>query len=144
MLRAHQIMISQTVGGEDHWTIIRLQDKHEAADGTFIRGTWRHTDKSYNDQEIKFTGDNPEYLYWEWRGNAKGGDFSIGSKMGRASHKAGEDEYFQILITLLFCKRTAGGTFKIASVLNEGAGKLTYNANPHFEKGDITYTIVAY
>jgi hypothetical protein len=132
VLRTHRIMISQEVDGADHWTIIQLQDKTEARDGTLVTGSWQHTSESYmeNGKEVKFTSDNAEYLYWEWRGNASGGNFAIGSKMKRASHKAGEDEMFQVLISLLFCKRLAG--------------KLTYRVSPHFEKGDITYNIRAY
>ncbi len=138
----HRIMISQ--GEESHYAVIRLIDKSESDDGRLVTGKWKHTSDSYNDQEILFTSDNPEYLYWEWRGGPQGGDLQIGSKMGRASHKAGEDEIFQVLITLYLAKRLAGGYFKVGSVLGEGAGKLTYDVNPHFKKGDITWTVVRY
>ncbi len=140
----HRIMIEQNVDGETHWTTIRLIDKLESKDGKSVTGSWKHTSDSYNDQEIKFTSDNPQYLYWEWNGGPHGGDFSIGSKMGRASHKAGEDEIFQVLITLDFAKRMADGAFKVASVLGNGSGKLKYNVNPHFKAGDITWTVVRY
>lgn len=145
MLRSdHRIMISQNVDGADHWTTIRLSDKTEAKDGTSVTGTWRHTAESYNDTEIQFTSDNPQYLYWEWNGGPHGGDMTIGSKMGRASHKAGEDEMFQVLITLHYAKRQANGYFAVGSVLPEGSGELTYNVNPHFQKGPITWTVVRY
>jgi hypothetical protein len=151
MLRQdHRLMISQQVDGADHWTTIRLMDQAETRPSdsdtgdTSVSGNWRPTSDSYNDEEIKFTSDNPQYLYWEWKGNARGGDISIGSKMGRASHKAGEDEYFQVLIKLFYARRLANGTFKVASTLDEGAGKLTYNVNPHFKAGDITWTVVRY
>jgi hypothetical protein len=141
----HRIMISQLVNGEDHWTTVRLMDKSESADGRSVTGQWRHTDQSYNDKEIKFTSDHPEYLYWEFsQPNAHGGVLKIGSKMGRASHKEGEDTIFQVLITLYNVKRQAGGRFAVGGVLDEGAGKLTYNVDPHFEKGDITWTVVRY
>ena len=93
---------------------------------------------------LRFTSDSPEYLYWEWKGGPQGGNFAIGSKMGRASHKAGEDEIFQVLITLDFAKRMANGAFKVGSVLGDGSGRFTYNVNPHFTKGDITGTMVRY
>jgi hypothetical protein len=137
-------MISQNVDGEDHWTTIRLMDKTESADGKSVTGTWRHTNQSYNDEEIKFTSDSPEHLYYEWNGGAHGGNLSIGGKMGRASHKAGEDEIFQVLIFLDYVRRLANGSFKVGSVLNEGTGRLTYNVNPHFKAGDITWTATRY
>ncbi len=63
MLRSdHRIMISQDVHGEDHWTTIRLADKIETKDGTSITGTWKPSADSYNNAEIKFTSDNPQYL----------------------------------------------------------------------------------
>ncbi len=145
MLRSdHRIMISQDVHGEDHWTTIRLADKIETKDGTSITGTWKPSADSYNNAEIKFTSDNPQYLYWEWSGGPHGGDLSIGSKMGRASYKEGEDTYFQVLITLRFIKRQANGTWKVGSVLPDGAGELTYRVDPDFEKGAITWEVVRY
>jgi hypothetical protein len=140
----HRLMIEQNVDGETHWTTIRLIDKLESKDGKSVTGSWKHTSDSYNDKEILFTSDNPQYLYWEWNGGPQGGDFSIGSKMGRASHKAGEDEIFQVLITLDFAKRMADGAFKLASERGNGSGKLKYNVNPHFKAGEITWTVVRY
>jgi hypothetical protein len=146
MLRTdHYFMMSQKTGdGADHWTTIRLIDKSEAKDGSLITGVWKHTDKSYSDREIKFTSDNPQYLYFEWKGGPQGGDLQIGSKMGRASHKAGEDETFQVLITLLDVKRIPAGKFKLGSADGEGTGTLAYNVEPHFKKGDITWMVVRY
>lgn len=138
----HQLIISQ--GEESHYTSLKLLDKTESDDGRFIAGKWKHTDQSYNDQVILFTSASAEHLYWEWKGGPQGGDLQIGVKMGRASHKEGEDEIFQVLINLFFAKRLAGGYFKVGSVLGEGAGKLTYDVNPHFKKGDITWTVVRY
>ena len=138
----HRLMIAQ--GEESHYAVLRLADKTETADGRLVTGRWKHTSESYNDTEILFTSDSPEYLYYEWKGGPHGGDLSIGSKMARASHKAGEEEYFQVLITLDYVQRLAGGNFKVGSVLKEGSGRLTYNVNPHFEKGAITWTVVRY
>jgi len=140
----HQIMIEQDVDGENHWTVIRLTDKSESRDGKLITGTWKHTSDSYNDKEIKFTSDHPQYLSWEWRGGAHGGDLSIGSKMGRASHKAGEDEIFSVMILLKLVRREACGTFKVGSVLKTGAGNLTNGVNPHFNKGAIEWSVNRY
>jgi hypothetical protein len=145
MLRSdHRIMIEQNVDGENHWTTIRLIDKQESKDGSSVTGSWKHTSESYNDEEITFTSAHPQYLYWEWKGGPHGGNFSIGVKMGRASHKAGEDEIFQVLITLDLAKRMANGAFRVGSVLGNGSGRLTYDVNPHFKKGDITWTVVRY
>ncbi len=138
-MRGHELMISQA----EHYVVVALQDKTELVNDS-VSGTWKHTSKSYNDEEIKFTSDNPQYLYWEWQAMEPGGVLTIGSKMGRASHKAGEDEYYQILITLLGVKRNADGKFKVASAAEEGDGKLTYNVNPHFKAGAITWGVVRY
>lgn len=135
----HAIMIIQN----DHWTTIRLNDRDEES-STVVTGRWKHTSQSHNDEEIKFTSDNPKYLYWEWKGGDPGGILYIGSKMGRASHKAGEEEIFQILITLSGVKRFADGKFKVASSGDEGSGKLKYDVNPHFKAGAITWSVVRY
>lgn len=142
MLRSdHRIMIEQ--GEESHYAVLRLLDKQETQDGSLVTGIWKHTSETYNDTEIKFTSDNPQYFYWEWRG-PHSGTLSLGVKMGRASHRDDEKEIFQILITLYQVRRTAMGYFEIASVIKPGAGKLTYNVNPHFTAGDILWTPVRY
>jgi hypothetical protein len=138
-------MISQKAGdGSDHWTIIRLIDKSEAKDTSLITGAWKHTDKNYSDKEIKFTSDNPKHLYFEWKGGPQGGELQIGSKMDRASHKAGEEETFQVLMTLLDVKRIPAGKFKLDAAGGEGAGTLANNLDPHFKKGGITWMVVRY
>jgi len=135
----HEIMIEQN----NSYTIIRLMDKEESKDGKFVSGTWQHTGKSYNDQEIKFTSDNPQYYYWEWHG-PHAGAISIGTKMGRGSHKAGEETMFQVLINLLFARRMANGKFQVGGVLPNGGGLLTYNVKPHFFAGPILWSPTQY
>jgi hypothetical protein len=132
-------MIEQTVDGESHYTVIWLKDKHESDDGKSVNGTWGHTSLSYNNKEIKFTGDNPQYLYWQWDGGPHGGDLSISSKMGRASHKAGEDEVITVYIKLSQVKRLANGRFE-----GEGSGKLTYRIGSDFKAGDIAWSVNRY
>src|SRR5438105_718869 len=89
----HRIMISQQFDGVDHYTPIRLRERTvEGEDeNNFTSGIWKHTDESYNGEEIKFTSDHPKYLYWEWKSTDPGGSLNIGTKMGRASHKTGEE-----------------------------------------------------
>ena len=69
--------------------------------------------------------------------------------MGRASHKAGEDEFFQVLMKLDGAKRTAASRFQPASVLGEGTGTITYGVGApgggrYFSAGPITWTAVRY
>lgn len=52
--------------------------------------------------------------------------------MGRASHKAGQDSIFQVLMILSSVKRDANGCFHIPGSNGDGTGLLTYNVNPHF------------
>lgn len=142
MLRQdHKIMITQNKS----WTTLKLKDKEEFKGVvSVVRGTWSHTSESYNDQEIKFTSDNPQYYYWEWVG-AHVGVLSIGSKMGRASHREDEKEIFQVLIALYGVIRAESGKFEVIAGSNgEGIGNLTYNVNPHFEKGNIFWTPTRY
>lgn len=137
-------MISQTVEGAPHYTVIKLADKQELFGGRLVQGTWRHTDKSHDDSMIKFTSDNPQYLFWQWAGGPAGGLMRIGSKMGRGSHKAGEEEMFQVLITLSSVKRDANGYFHLSASSGEGTGLLAYNVNPHFKSGVIEFSVVRY
>ena len=135
------IKISQQVEEEEHWAIIVLNNKTKSSDGKLVTGSWRHTNQSYTGQQVKFTSVHPDHLYWEWRGDARGGVVSIGSKMGRASHKAGETEIFDVYITLNYAKLLAGARIAVNGPLDFGAGRLTNNAKPHFEKGEITWTV---
>lgn len=136
----HEIMIEQ----ESSWTILRLIDKQESkANGGFITGTWKHTDKSYNDTEIKFTSSHPQHLYFEWYGGIK--TLLLGVKMNSiSSHKEGEEPYFQRLIQMTGIDRTAMSQFKVMSVLKSGTGLLTYNVNPHFKAGEMLWTPIRY
>lgn len=129
-------MISQG----SNYTILKLRDKQEVPSSFVpsVNGTWRHTDESYRDAEIKFTSDNPEYLYWEFRQLSR--LLLIGSKMGRASHKAGEDEIFQVLITLFGVMRLGDDRFKPASG-DEGEGLLAYRVGDDFSAGKIAWSV---
>ena len=145
MLRSdHQVMISQTIDGASHWTVIKLADKQELFGGRMVQGTWRHTDKSHDESSIKFTSDNPQYLFWQWVGGPQGGLLQIGSRMGRASHKAGEDSIFQVLMTLSTVKRDANGYFHVPGSNGDGTGLLTYNVNPYFKSGAIEFSVIRY
>ena len=139
----HKIMISQTVDGGPHWATIKLSDKQELNYGTMVTGSWKHTSGSHDNSLITFTSDNPQYYYYVWIGGPQGGTLQIGSKMGRASHKAGEDEIFQVLITCVMIRRDANGYFRAGSS-GEGDGLLTYNVNPHFTKGAMRWSVVTY
>lgn len=142
MLRAHKIMIEQGSA----WAILELSDRGEKS-GTSAFGRWRHTGKDSTDEgKIKFTSDAKEHLYWEWKSEAPA-TMLIGSKMARASHKAGEEEYFQVLITLTKVTRNSEGKFGGApskAGAGEGTGILTYDVSPYFKKGAIIWTIVVY
>lgn len=144
MLRTHKIMIEQGSGEKSVYAILKLTDKAEVS-GKAASGRWAHWEDSTDEGKIKFTSDSKEYLYWEWKSESPA-TMLIGSKMARASHKAGEEEYFQVLITLTDMRRNSEGRFGGAG--NEGAGSgkgiLTYNVNPYFEKGAIGWTVVAY
>jgi hypothetical protein len=129
-------MISQG----SNYTVLRLIDKQEKQ-GSFMRttisGIWKPTSKSHNDKEIQLTSANPEYFFWEY--------FSLsnilyaGTKMGRGSHKAGEETLTDALVTLLGVMRGADGTFKAPSG-REGKGTLNTDwAKPEFTKGDIEW-----
>jgi hypothetical protein len=135
------IKINQDVEGEKHWSIIVLNNKTKSSDGKLVTGSWRHTNQSYKGEQVKFTDDHPDHLYWEWRGDARGGVVSIGSKMGRASHKAGETEIFDVYIILNYAKVLAGGRIAITGGFDFGAGRLNQNRNPHFTKGEITWNV---
>lgn len=141
MLRAHKIMIEQGSA----WAILELTDRGEKP-GTSAFGRWRHAEKDSTDSgKIKFTSASKEYLYWEWKSESPA-TMLIGSKTPRASHKAGEEEDFQVLITLTGMRRNAAGKFGGSGSQGAGGGKgiLTYNVSPYFEKGAIEWTIVAY
>ena len=135
-----EIRISQQVEEKDHWTVIVLNGRTKSSDGKLVTGSWRHTNRSYTGSQVKLTDDHPDHLYWEWRGDARGGVASIGSKMGRASHKAGETEIFDVYITLQYAKLLAGGKIAVSGALDFGPGNLPNNRRPHFEKGEITWT----
>ncbi|CAN7547434.1 hypothetical protein LJR090_004624 [Bosea sp. LjRoot90] len=141
----HKIMIEQGSGEKLVYAILKLNDKAVTV-GKSASGSWAHFEDSTDEGKIKFTSDAKEYLYWEWKSESPA-TMLIGSKMGRASHKAGEDEYFQVLITLTNMTRNSEGRFGgAASKAGAGAGKgtLTYNVNPYFVKGAIDWTVVAY
>ncbi|MEI6706534.1 MAG: hypothetical protein WCK96_05285 [Methylococcales bacterium] len=131
----HLIMITQN----NNWTTIELKDKLD--EWIVATGSWKHTAESYNDEEIKFTSDNSKYLYWLWNPMRI---LNIGSKMNRASHKAGEEEIFQTFITLFGVERLANGKFRVASSDGVGSGILRYNVNPHFKAGAITWSVERY
>ncbi|WID99271.1 hypothetical protein QO058_14115 [Bosea vestrisii] len=140
MLRAHRIMIEQGSA----WAILGLTDKREKS-GTSAFGRWLHARDSTEERKISFTSDSKEYLYWEWKSESPA-TMLIGSKTPRASHKAGEEEYFQVLITLTGLRRNSEGKFGGSGSQDAGSGKgiLTYNVSPYFEKGAIEWTVVAY
>ena len=135
MLRSdHNLMISQG----SNFTTLRLMDKQEKT-GSFMRttvtGAWKHTSK--NDKEIQFTSVHPEHLYFEYLSLSN--ILYVGTKMGRASHKAGEEVSIDVIVTCLGVMRGADGTFKAASG-KEGKGMLATDwAKPHFTKGDIEW-----
>ncbi|RXT44594.1 hypothetical protein B6S44_27570 [Bosea sp. Tri-44] len=141
MARAHTIMIEQASA----LAIVELQERGEK-NGNPAFGTCRHDEKDSTDEgKIRFTSDSKEHLYWEWKSESPA-TMLIGSKMPRASHKAGEEEYFQILITLTGIRRNAEGKFRGGGSQGAGSGKgvLTYNISPYFVKGAIEWTVVAY
>jgi hypothetical protein len=136
-------MISQRVDGQLHWTTVQLRETTQAVHGTLIAGSWKHTNGSHDGSLIKFTSDNEQYLYWLYNGGPNGGVLQIGSKMGRASHKAGEDEIFHVFIRCFMMRRDAQGHFH-GSGDHDGEGLLTYNVNPHFVKGAFGWSVVRY
>ncbi|MGE7471349.1 hypothetical protein ACQKLX_18040 [Bosea sp. NPDC003192] len=141
MLRAHKIMIEQ----DSAWAILELTDRSEKP-GISAFGRWRHAEKDSTDAgKIRFTSDSKEYLYWEWKSESPA-TMLIGSKMPRASHKAGEEEYFQALITLTGMRRNSEGKFRGSGSQGAGSGKgiLTYDVGDYFKKGAIEWTVVAY
>ena len=141
----HKISIGQGSGETLVYAILKLTDKAEVTSKS-ASGLWSHWEDSTDEGKIKFTHDSKEYLYWEWKSEAPA-TMLIGSKMGRASHKAGEEEYFQVLIKLSNMTRNAQGKFGGAAAKagdGSGAGALTYDVNPYFKKGAITWTIVRY
>lgn len=142
----HRIMIQQNVGGEDHWTTLRLIDESEGwQDGQrFVFGSWKHTRGSYNDQLILLTSINEEHLKFTYVGNAAGGILNLNSHMGRGSHRADETGIVSNWVHLYYVQRSASGEFKVGSVLGSGVGDLGHNANPHFQAGDISWTVVRY
>jgi hypothetical protein len=145
MLRTHKIMIEQGSGEKSVYAILRLTDRNEVS-GKSASGRWVHFEDSTDEGRIKFTSDAKEHLYWEWKSEAPA-TMLIGSKMARASHKAGEEEYFQVLITLTKVTRNSEGKFGGApskAGAGEGIGTLTYDVGTYFKKGAITWTIVAY
>ncbi len=150
MLKKHTIMIEQKVNDEDHYHNIFLIDRNESSTDALVSGSWRVSDQGYNDKEPVFTSDNPQYWYWEWRG-PHSGSIQIGTKMGRASHKEGEDEIFQVLITLRNARRTAGSRFEPITTITDpktdqkiGSGFLTYNAGNDYVKGEILWRVLSY
>ncbi|WP_439497245.1 hypothetical protein [Bosea sp. (in: a-proteobacteria)] len=90
MLRAHKIMIERGSA----WAILGLNDRGEKP-GTSAFGRWLHARDSTEEGKISFTSDSKEHLYWEWKSESPA-TMLIGSKTPRASHKAGEEEYFQV------------------------------------------------
>ncbi|WP_332691313.1 hypothetical protein [Bosea sp. (in: a-proteobacteria)] len=144
MLRTHKISIEQGSGEKLVWATLKLTDRAETA-GKAASGRWVHWEDSTDEARIKFTSDSKEHLYWEWKAEAPA-TMLIGSKMARASHKAGEEEFFQVLITLNQVQRNSEGRFSGSGKEGAGSGKglLTYNVSPYFEKGAIVWTVVAY
>ncbi len=153
--RDHEIMLEQ----EDKSANIILIDKQEMPDGSLVSGTWKSSYSremgvwnTYNDKEVVFTSVNPQYYYWEWRGPHQA-DINIGVKMGRASHKEGEDEIFQVLITLYNARRLATGKFEAGTLLRKkfagyevplGGGRLMNNVGSDFTAGSINWTMTSY
>ena len=137
-------MVSQTVDGEEHWAIIKLADVRESSDKRNIFGTWRHTNKSYNDEEIQFTSDHSQYLKWRWEGGPQGGKLYVGSIMGRASHREDERTIETVYLTFDSVRRQANGAWLFASQDDDGHGKFANNTEPHFKKGDFLWTVVRY
>ena len=126
----------------EHWAIIILNNnKTTSGDGRFVTGTWRHTNRSYTGDPIQFTSDHPDDLTWEWRGDARGGVVQIGSRMARASHKANEKSEFWPYIVLNFAKVTAGNRIAVTGGFKSAGGRLNQGHNPHFEKGEIEWSI---
>ncbi len=145
MLRTHKIMIEQGSGEKSVYAVLRLADKTEVA-GKSASGRWVHWEDSTDEGKIKFTSASKEHLHWEWKSDAPA-TMLIGPKMARGSHKAGEEEDFQILITLTNMTRNSEGKFGGAAAKSgagSGTGTLTYNVNPYFTKGAIIWTIVRY
>lgn len=140
MPREHKIMIEQGSA----WAILELTDRGEKS-GTSAFGRWRHATDSTDEGKIRFTSYSKEHLYWEWKSQSPA-TMLIGSKTPRASHKAGEEEDFQVLIMLIGIRRNAEGKFGGSGSQGAGSGKgiLTYNVSPYFEKGAIEWTVVAY
>lgn len=137
-------MISQDVDGTSHWTVIRLADDQKLFGGRLFQGSWSHTGKSYNGTVIQFTGDNPQYLFWQWVGGPAGGLLRIGTRMPRAFYKDRGEENFQILITLNEVRREANGYFQFAASGGKGSGLLTNSVKPHFKSGTIDVSVVRY
>lgn len=143
----HRIMIEQNVSGADHYAFIRLIDVSEGWDGAFkyVRGTWRQTNQSYNDTFVQFTSDNPRYLTFAWVGSPIGGTLSIGATWPRnSSHRDDQNEDIYTYIKLFNVQRRANGEFAVGSILGNGVGELTNNARPHFNAGDIYWSVGAY
>ncbi len=125
----HEIYFHQKCDGKERSVALILEEEFRMFALHGAEGRWRHG------KVINYAGDDvhlyrhappseSNLLFWTW--NSDTFVIEVGKRKPRASHKAGQEEYFQKWISLFNAKRSVDWKFSIASPYADGTGLAQY------------------